>query len=162
MDSTILSTDWNDPQWPPGTVRLERLRPDRSAEIILQPRPTTDPNDPLNWPKWRKYLNFGLAAFFALMVAAQVSATTPTWGPMGSELSFSDEVLNDTYAIGCATLALGGFMLMPFALKYGLRPVYVISCAAQLAVMIWAAKTQTAADWVSNFQVSLLPFSVIF
>ncbi|KAJ9138438.1 Major facilitator superfamily MFS-1 [Pleurostoma richardsiae] len=142
MDDT-----WSDPEWPPGTVRLEVLKADRSADIILQPRPTSNPNDPLNWPKWRKNLNFGLAAFFALMVAAQVSATTPTWGPMGTELNFSDEVLNDTYAIGCATLALGGFMLMPFALKYGLRPVYVISCAAQLAVMIWAARTETAGDW---------------
>ncbi|KAI1372760.1 MFS general substrate transporter [Hypoxylon crocopeplum] len=142
MDDT-----WSDPKWPPGTVRLEVLKPDRSAAIILQPRPTSNPNDPLNWPRWRKYLNFGLASFFALMVSAQVSATTPTWGPMGTELNFSDEVLNDTYAIGCATLALGGFMIMPFALKYGLRPVYVISCAAQLAVMIWAARTQTAGDW---------------
>ena len=143
----MIDDTWSDPKWPPGTVRLELLKQDHTADIILQPRPTSNPNDPLNWPKWRKYLNFGLAAFFALMVAAQVSATTPTWGPMGTELNFSDEVLNDTYAIGCATLALGGFMLMPFALKYGLRPVYVISCAAQLAVMIWAAKTQTAGDW---------------
>ncbi|KAI1778700.1 MFS general substrate transporter [Hypoxylon cercidicola] len=137
----------DDTEWPPGTVRLEVLKADRSAEVVLQPRPTSNPNDPLNWKVWRKRLNFGLAAFYAMMVSAQVSATTPTWGPMGTELSFSDEVLNDTYAIGCATLALGAFMIMPFALKYGLRPVYVISCAAQLAVMIWAAKTETAGDW---------------
>lgn len=147
MNATVLDDTWSDPQWPPGTVRLEHLNPDRSAAIILQPRPTTNPNDPLNWPRWRKHLNFGLAAFFALMVSAQVSATTPTWGPMGAELRFGDALLNDTYAIGCATLALGGFMLMPFALKYGLRPVYVLSCAAQLGVMVWAARTRTAADW---------------
>ncbi|EFX04651.1 major facilitator superfamily MFS-1 [Grosmannia clavigera kw1407] len=147
MVSEIASRTWDDPQWPPGTVRLELIKADHSTEIVLQPRPTSDPNDPLNWPMWRKYLNFGLAAFFALMVAAQVSATTPTWGPMGDELHFSDAVLNDTYAIGCATLALGGFMLIPFALKYGLRPIYVLTCLAQLGVMIWAARTETAGDW---------------
>lgn len=147
MHTTVIDDTWSDPQWPPGTVRLEHLKADKSADVILQPRPTSNPNDPLNWPRWRKYLNFGLAAFFAMMGSAQVSATTPTWGPMGTELNFSDELLNDTYAIGCATLALGGFMIMPFALKYGLRPVYVFSCAAQLAVMVWAAKTETAADW---------------
>jgi hypothetical protein len=56
--------------FPPGTVPLEKcmliiLTIDSSiadklaivfdkkhGEIILQPRPTTDPNDPLNWPKW--------------------------------------------------------------------------------------------------------------
>lgn len=72
--------DWSDPAWPPGTVRLELLRAGRDEEIILLPRPTFDPNDPLNWPTWRKYLNFGLACFYALMVFAQFCASSPTWG----------------------------------------------------------------------------------
>lgn len=38
-------------------------------------------------------------------------------------------------------------MLIPFALKYGLRPIYVLSSAAQMAIMIWAARTYTAGDW---------------
>lgn len=38
-------------------------------------------------------------------------------------------------------------MLIPFALKYGLRPIYVLSSAAQMAIMIWAARTQTGGDW---------------
>lgn len=66
---------------------------------------------------------------------------------MGTELHFSDETLNNTYAIGCATLALGAPMLIPFALKYGLRPVYVLSSVGQFGVMIWAARTMTAGDW---------------
>jgi hypothetical protein len=48
--------DWSDPAWPPGTVRLELLKTGYDAKIILLPRPTLDPNDPLNWPKWRKYV----------------------------------------------------------------------------------------------------------
>lgn len=133
-----------------------------NSEIVLQPRPTSDPNDPLNWPKWRKYLNFGLSSFYALMAFAQMNATTPTWGPMEDELGFTAVLMyvdlgpivlsadpcadsqsprrNNTYAIGCATLALGSFMLIPFALKYGLRPIYILSSAAQIAIMIWAAR----------------------
>lgn len=38
-------------------------------------------------------------------------------------------------------------MLIPFALKYGLRPIYVLSSAAQMAIMIWAARTMTGGDW---------------
>jgi len=137
-----------DPAWPPGTVRLELLRADQGSDtIVLQPRPTRDPNDPLNWPRWRKHANFGLACFYTLVVFAQINASVPTWGPMGEELAFSAETLNDTWAIGSATLALGAVMMIPFALKYGLRPVYVLSSAAQLAVMIWAAYTRTAGDW---------------
>ncbi|KAH8892305.1 MFS general substrate transporter [Thozetella sp. PMI_491] len=137
-----------DPAWPPGTIRLEILGQDNEKpQIVLQPRPTRDPNDPLNWPLWRKYTNFGLACFYAMIVFAQISASTPTWGPMGDELNFSTETLNDTWAIGCATLALGSFMLIPFALKYGLRPIYVLSSVAQLGIMVWGAETQTAGDW---------------
>ena len=66
---------------------------------------------------------------------------------MGDELSFSTETLTDTWAIGCATLAIGSVMLIPFALKYGLRPIYVLSTAGTLGVMVWAANTQTAGDW---------------
>jgi MFS family permease len=139
--------DWSDPAWPPGTVRLELLVTGQDSEIILLPRPTLDPNDPLNWPNWRKRLNFGLACFYALMVFAQFNASSPTWGPMGDELSFSDAVLNDTWAIGCATLAIGSVTLIPFALKYGLRSIYILSTAATAGVMIWAARTKTAGDW---------------
>lgn len=142
-----MATDNNDPAWPPGTARIELLKDSGEVDIILQPRPTTSSNDPLNWPQWRKHLNFGLANWYATFVFVNINATTPTWGPMGTELNFSDATLNNTYAIGCAGLALGAPMLIPFALKYGLRPVYVFSSVGQFCVMIWAAKTQTAGDW---------------
>lgn len=91
MESRVAAEVNDDPAWPPGTVRLERLsgQDKNDSEIILQPRPTGDPNDPLNWPKWRKYLNFGLATLYALMAFAQINATTPTWGPMEDELGFT-------------------------------------------------------------------------
>ena len=66
---------------------------------------------------------------------------------MGTELSFSTATLTNTYAIGCATLALGAPMLIPFALKFGARPVYIFSSLAQFAISIWAARTMNAGDW---------------
>ncbi|KAJ9231286.1 hypothetical protein DTO169E5_8041 [Paecilomyces variotii] len=132
--------------WPPGTVKLEDLRAGTDGEIILQPRPSSDPNDPLNWPKWRKYLNFGLSSYYAVMVYALIDAATPTWSPMNEQLGFSYDILNDSYAIGCGTLAIGAFLLIPFALKFGRRPVYILSTAVQFAISIWSAKLQTVTD----------------
>ncbi|EGP88997.1 uncharacterized protein MYCGRDRAFT_70308 [Zymoseptoria tritici IPO323] len=141
--------DYLDPEWPPGTVKLAQLWAvnEKGSDIILQPRPTNDPNDPLNWPRWQKGINYTLACFYAMMVYAFVNATSPTWGPMGEELNFNSTLLTNTYAIGCATLALGAPMLIPFALKFGSRSVYVVSSAAQLGVSIWSARTQTPGDW---------------
>lgn len=82
-----------------------------------------------------------------MMVYAFVNATSPTWGPLAEQLHFSDATLTNTYAIGCATLALGAPMLIPFALKFGARPVYLVSSVGQFAISIWAAKTENAADW---------------
>lgn len=44
--------DFTDREWPPGTVRLATLLGGNNdnADIILQPRPTSSPNDPLVCP----------------------------------------------------------------------------------------------------------------
>lgn len=153
-------------QWPPGTVRIELLMPTtKASEIILQPRPSDDPNDPLvccsmlygccqraltqsaqNWTKKEKYWNFFLVNFYTLMVFAFIDAATPTWGPMGTELNFSTPILNDSYAIGCGTLSIGAFILIPFALKYGRRPIYIFSTILQFGMCVWAARIYTVAD----------------
>ena len=146
-----MADQYLDPAWPPGTVRLQQILDKgdshKDANIILQPRPTTDPNDPLNWTKKQKIINYSIACYYATMVFAFVNATSPTWGPMGDELNFSSQTLTNTYAIGCATLSLGAPMLIPFALKYGSRPVYIVSSVAQFGISIWAARTMTAGDW---------------
>ena len=36
---------------PPNTGHL---KVDKKKAVVLSPQPTSDPNDPLNWPKWLK------------------------------------------------------------------------------------------------------------
>ena len=146
MDQTQEQVELDPTLWPPGTVRIEDLFKAKGDNIILQPQPSDDPNDPLNWAKPRKYWNFALCCFYALMVFVLIDAATPTWGPMNVQLGFSYGILNDSYAIGCGTLAFGAFLLIPFALKYGRRPIYIVSTVIQFAVSIWSAKLQTVAD----------------
>ena len=71
---------------------------------------------------------------------------TVTWAPMNEELGFSYAVLNNSYAAGFGALCLGSVLLLPFALKYGRRPLYVFSLAVQVGVCAWSAKMQTVAD----------------
>jgi hypothetical protein len=140
------SRDENDAKiWPPGTVRIEDMLKSKGEDIILQPRPSDDPNDPLNWSQLCKWWNFALVSY-ALMVFALIDAVTPTWGPMNVQLGFSYAILNDSYGIGCGTLAFGAFLLIPFALKYGRRLIYIVSTLIQFAVFVWSAKLETVAD----------------
>ncbi|EXJ81171.1 hypothetical protein A1O3_07461 [Capronia epimyces CBS 606.96] len=131
---------------PPGTYLIEDLY--RDAKVILQPRPSSDPNDPLNWPRWRKQVNFALVSLYVLLVYAMIDVVTVTWSSMNLDLGFSYEILNDSYAAGCGALCVGGVLFLPFALKYGRRPVYILSLLIQAGVSIWSAKQQNVADLV--------------
>jgi MFS family permease len=132
--------------FPPGTVRLEDL--DRSAdEIILQPQPSTDPNDPLNWSSPRKYVNFALVCTYVVLVFGLVNMMPITWIPMSSDYpSFTFAILNDSYAAGCGALCIGGIVLVPFSLKYGRRPVYILSLALECGISVWSARITNVAD----------------
>ena len=35
-------------------VPLDILKRDKTGQIILVPQPSDSPNDPLNWPRWKK------------------------------------------------------------------------------------------------------------
>lgn len=73
---------------------------------------------------------------------------------LNTELNFSNEILNDSYAAATAALMVGGLTLIPFALKFGRRPVYVGSLAVQFGMAIWYARTYTVGDLMGTNIVS--------
>jgi hypothetical protein len=68
-------------EWrPPGTVNIEDCPYKLSIlgtyfntalvehdKLIFQPRPSDDPEQPLNWSPLRKTVNFSIVCFYALM-----------------------------------------------------------------------------------------------
>ncbi|KAF2008545.1 MFS general substrate transporter [Aaosphaeria arxii CBS 175.79] len=134
--------------WPPGTVLLEdNSGPEK--KFILQPRPSEDPNDPLNWAKWRKAINFGFVCFYSVLVSEFISSSGPTWTPMHKQLGFGYDMLNNAYAAGSAALGVGSLLLIPFALKLGRRPIYLFSTVMQFGLSIWSARMWSVADLMS-------------
>ncbi|KAJ8523070.1 hypothetical protein ONZ45_g448 [Pleurotus djamor] len=96
----------------------------RHAHIVLVPQPSDDPNDPLNWPRWRKE-----ACFWTLAFAASLDgALSPMVGPGYVLLSKQFGVSVDDVASSFGTILLGlaCFMLIQntLATKYGHRIVY--------------------------------------
>lgn len=84
------------------------------------------------------------------MLCDSISAATPTWPAMMQELGFSTGLLNNGYATGSASLAVGAIIFIPFALKYGRRSMYLFSLVGQIAVMVWSAKMMTAGDLIGT------------
>lgn len=42
----------------------------KSSHIILVPQPSDDPNDPLNWPTWKKSMTFGVLIYGTVLCGA--------------------------------------------------------------------------------------------
>ncbi|GME38594.1 MFS general substrate transporter [Neofusicoccum parvum] len=100
----------------------------RDAHIVLSPQPSDDPNDPLNWPMWRKELITAVLCLGAMLNAG-------TNGPFLNASYFSiAQTLNMpltpvVLVSGYNLLAAGciGPFVCALSRKYGKRPVFLAS-----------------------------------
>ncbi|KAH8657495.1 major facilitator superfamily domain-containing protein [Tricladium varicosporioides] len=147
----------------PGTIRLERagLSPGSGdGHLILQPQPSEDPNDPLNWSKWRKFVNFSILCFYSLIIFTILDIGGVAYQSYISELGMTWGELNITFAANCAGLAVGCIIFIPFSLKYGRRPVYIVSTIITFGMSVWQAKLNSYGEMVATQVISGLSGAV--
>ncbi|KAH7026872.1 major facilitator superfamily domain-containing protein [Macrophomina phaseolina] len=123
----------------PGTVSLidegvgdtsRRLKhaTGKNAHIVLVPQPSEDPNDPLNWPLWKKDVTYAIV-FIATIIFAAVPA--PMLAPATVVLSTILGVTLDEVAelSGYQLLLVGCFgpIVSALARKYGKRPQFIFA-----------------------------------
>lgn len=114
------------------------------SHILLIPQPSlTDVNDPLRWSTLKKWATFsnGLAYAFLGAVTGPIMAA---WMVQGS-LFFGVSLQELTYANG-ATLVCQGVattLWMPFAIKHGRRPVYLLSTFLMGVACVWLGIAST-------------------
>jgi MFS family permease len=123
---------------------------DSRSRLILQPVPSSDPDDPLNWSTARKAVNFGLVCFYVLWTFVELDIAFTAWGPLQQELGFTVGQLNNSAAINYGGLAIGCILFIPFVHKYGRRSLYLLSSVLQLASVIWLAKSNTFGDLMGS------------
>lgn len=117
----------------PGTVRL--IDTDHTlhlkkgtgshADIILNPQPLNNINDPLRWSQRKKNAQFSLLFCWAFFLAVTVNWTGPYYTQFTIDLNCNYDQLNVTTALCFLFLGLGCVFLQPTALKLGRRFVYL-------------------------------------
>lgn len=127
-----------------GTVRMlldegeDRVLKTKNG-IVLQPQPHDDPNDPLNWPLWRRDLALLVIGLYSFIIGGM----TPLLAPVMSQLEteFSRPLKDITFLVGAFMFALGvgAIFFAPTAMLLGKRSVYVISQLILIASLGWAA-----------------------
>ena len=68
--------------------------------------------------------------------------------------------LNDTWAGNCIGLAVGCILFTPLALKYGRRPVYIMSTVVTFAMTVWSAKLNSFGEMMAVQVISGLSAAV--
>ncbi|KAK5059919.1 hypothetical protein LTR84_009802 [Exophiala bonariae] len=143
-----------------GNLGHLRLRHIETNEIILIPTPSQDPKDPLTWSKaYRIYLALlvCLAMFFCNFLAAGptvaiVDITIDFTGVAPPMPGFPAAIAKISYLFTTTALlqGTGNLIWMPLIIKYGRRPVYIISFAAYTATAIWAGVSKSYASELAS------------
>ncbi|KAI1467128.1 MFS general substrate transporter [Daldinia caldariorum] len=131
-----------------GTVLLfrenlqgERHRDDK--DLILFPQPSTDPNDPLRWPRWRKNMAYASVCAFACTNNISGTVYSDVFVLISRHFNVSVDEASGLIAWVILTLGVSNFIWVPSALYFGKRPVFILACAITFAAAIWAASTDS-------------------
>lgn len=75
---------------------------------------------------------------------------TPLWVSINIETGVSLNDLNNAYATSSGALAVGCIFFVPLALKFGRRPVYIVTALVMTASAIWQGRAQTKGDFIGS------------
>ncbi|KAL2867529.1 major facilitator superfamily domain-containing protein [Aspergillus lucknowensis] len=164
-----------DGEWAPATVtlsdqpsvetpRLSGKSHTQDRGIILVPQPSDSPNDPLNWPQWRK----DLILFIISLQSAVVGAYGPMLGPgfveIAGDLNVSVNEVSQATSYLVLACGLGLFISNPLAKCYGKRPVYLAAGVVLFAASVWGAATKSYGSFLGSRLVGGLgmgPYEVL-
>lgn len=108
-----------------GTLNVQKVQ-DGNQNIILQPQPLSDVNDPLRWSKRKKNLQFLLLWVWSVFLAITVNWGGPYWGEWQEDFGVTAARLNVCQALNFLFLGVGCVILQPTAMKVGRRVVYLV------------------------------------
>jgi MFS family permease len=128
----------------------------RGTNVVLVPQPSNDPNDPLRWPTWKKYIAFLNVCVFAGMITGFISGFSPALYLLS--LEFKKDLSGTSGLITWPLLVSGlgvslvhvkqmlftkeaeqNFFWVPTGEYFGKRPVFVIASLILFCSIIGSA-----------------------
>ncbi|RMY88658.1 hypothetical protein D0862_10386 [Hortaea werneckii] len=122
----------------------------RFSHVVLIPQPSDSPNDPLNWPLWKKDLILFITSMNASIVGAYGPMLGPGFVPISAQLGITVNTLSQATAWLVLTLGLCVFFFNPAAKIWGKRPIYVFCSLLLVIVSIWGAVADTYSSFLGS------------
>ncbi|KAJ5947034.1 hypothetical protein N7466_000049 [Penicillium verhagenii] len=150
-----------------NTPGATSLKYDRSTTepTLLVPQPSDDPNDPLNWPLWRRDLILVILSFVTVLcttLSSIMAANTVTIAEY-EMITFVEAALLTGYHL-CG-VGVAGILIVPTARVWGKRHLFIIGHVLMIISCIWAGVSghnHKSLLWARIFQgVALAPFEAL-
>ncbi|GAB1213973.1 hypothetical protein ATERTT37_003129 [Aspergillus terreus] len=133
--------------------------------ILLVPQPSDDPNDPLNWPLWKRDVTLLILSLVAVLCAttSSIMASNTVTIALHYGKSFTSVALLTGYHL-CGT-GVSGILIVPTARVWGKRHLFLLGNILMVASCAWAgasAGNYQSLLWARIFQgVALAPFEAL-
>ncbi|RFU79265.1 major facilitator superfamily [Trichoderma arundinaceum] len=139
------------PEAVPGTVHLVDLAGSTTGGVVeLIPRPSDDPEDPLNWSRRRKYLAVAMVIVYTLGTGIPGTLQYSVLADITHDTGISTADLVQGTGVMFLFLGWGCLITQPLALTYGRRGVYLTSTLATVPLMVWTAYSTSAGEWYAH------------
>ncbi|RVX71610.1 hypothetical protein B0A52_03794 [Exophiala mesophila] len=139
----------------PGTLHLYQDHGTASADsysgsIVLQPQPSTDPEDPLNWTRARKLRCIGCVYLYSVMLGIAACVQYSCLLPISLDTGITFNKLNLGTGLMFLFMGWGCLIWQPIAHNYGRRGAYILSTLGMIGPMVWTAYTSSASVWLAH------------
>lgn len=142
----------------PGTVYLvevdnsndSRRHAHDEKDIVLVPRPSADPEDPLNWSRRRKLLQVAMILVYTLGVGIPTTLQYSVLADITRDTGISTAQLVSGTGLMFLFLGWGCLLWQPVAITYGRRGVYILSALFCVPIMVWTSYSTSYGEWYAH------------
>ncbi|KAF7131327.1 hypothetical protein CNMCM5793_004441 [Aspergillus hiratsukae] len=123
--------------------RSHNLQTTKDGRTVLIPQPSSSPNDPLNWPSWKKQL---------ILIVVSATAFLPDYGsatgavtliPQALEWHMTEDHVNHSQVGNVFMLGAAGPVVVALAAYFGRYPVLFWCAVVALATAVWCTAAQS-------------------
>ncbi|KAF2104995.1 MFS general substrate transporter [Rhizodiscina lignyota] len=109
------------------------------GKIILEPQPDESPNDPLNWPAFRRDLALLSLGLYCMVGGGMTPILAAGFSNVASTYHISTARVSLTTGLYMMGLGIGSVVASPTAILFGKRPVYLVGSILFILSAVWCA-----------------------